>query len=85
MDRQSVYTLSVFPQDTSQAGEDSRGHVQEQLVNFILDFHLENAFIYRSVQLCHYVLGVLPDVYLETKYEKTCSPNNTTATSTLPT
>ncbi|KAF1346139.1 DNA replication licensing factor MCM5 [Delphinella strobiligena] len=48
MDRQSAYTLSVFPEDRDSAAEDSRAQVQEQLVNFILDFHLENAFIYRD-------------------------------------
>jgi len=48
MDRQSVYTLSVFPENRDGAPEDSRAHVQEQLVRFILDFHLENDFIYRD-------------------------------------
>ncbi|GAB7347049.1 hypothetical protein MBLNU459_g3189t1 [Dothideomycetes sp. NU459] len=48
MDRQSAYSLSVFPEAKSAGGEDSRGHVQDQLVNFILDFHLENAFVYRD-------------------------------------
>lgn len=48
MDRQSAYTLSIFPEDRDSAAEDSRAQVQEQLVNFILDFHLENAFIYRD-------------------------------------
>ena len=50
MDRQSVYTLSVFPEDKELNGEDSRGHIQQQLVAFILEFHIENAFIYRSVE-----------------------------------
>ena len=44
----SVYTLSVFPEDRSQAGPDSRGAIQDQLVNFILDFHIDNAFVYRD-------------------------------------
>lgn len=48
MDRQSVYTLSVFPEDRSQTGSDSRGAVQDQLVNFLLDFHLSGAFVYRD-------------------------------------
>ncbi|TIA16908.1 DNA replication licensing factor mcm5 [Aureobasidium pullulans] len=42
----SVYTLSVFPEDRSQSGPDSRGAIQEQLVNFILDFNIQNAFLY---------------------------------------
>jgi DNA replication licensing factor MCM5 len=48
MDRQSAYTLSVFPEDRDNAAEDSRAQVQDQLVNFILEFHVDNAFIYRD-------------------------------------
>lgn len=48
MDRQSVYTLSVFPEDRDSTAEDSPSLVQEQLVNFILDFHVDNVFLYRD-------------------------------------
>jgi DNA replication licensing factor MCM5 len=47
MDRQSVYSLSVLPADYGD-NEDSRGQVQNQLQNFILEFQLGNAFIYRD-------------------------------------
>ena len=46
MDRQSVFSLSVLPPDPD-AIEDSRTQIQAQLRNFILEFRLDNAFIYR--------------------------------------
>lgn len=45
MDRQSVYSLSVLPPEYD--NEDTRGQVQVQLEQFILQFRLENIFIYR--------------------------------------
>lgn len=51
MDRQSVYTLSLFGEDRSASGGESNKHVQQELVDFILEFHLENVFIYRYEQL----------------------------------
>jgi DNA replication licensing factor MCM5 len=47
MDRQSVFSLSVYPPDRD-SNEDTRGQVQAQLEQFILQFRLDNAFIYRS-------------------------------------
>ncbi|KAK4565751.1 minichromosome maintenance protein 5 [Recurvomyces mirabilis] len=48
MDRQSVYTLSLFGEDrASNGGQESVKQVQQELVDFILDFHLDNVFIYR--------------------------------------
>jgi hypothetical protein len=47
MDRQSVYSLSVLAPDYGE-NEDSRGQIQAQLQNFILEFQLGNVFIYRS-------------------------------------
>lgn len=46
MDRQSVYSLSVLAPDPD-ASEDSRTQTQAQLREFILEFRLDNAFIYR--------------------------------------
>lgn len=46
MDQQSVYSLSVLAPDPN-ASEDSRTHIQAQLRDFILEFRLDNAFIYR--------------------------------------
>lgn len=48
MDRQSVYSLSVLPPDYDN-NEDTRGQIQSQLEQFILQFRLDNAFIYRLV------------------------------------
>lgn len=45
MDRQSVYTLSLFGED--KAVEESNKRVQKELVDFVLEFHLDNVFIYR--------------------------------------
>ncbi|KAL9582199.1 MAG: hypothetical protein Q9212_003434 [Teloschistes hypoglaucus] len=47
MDRQSVFSLSVLPPDPD-AVDDSRSQIQAQLRNFILEFRLDNAFIYRD-------------------------------------
>ncbi|KAI9744168.1 MAG: minichromosome maintenance protein 5 [Claussenomyces sp. TS43310] len=47
MDRQSVYSLSVLAPDYGD-NEDSRGQIQAQLQNFILEFQLGNTFIYRD-------------------------------------
>lgn len=46
MDRQSVYSVSVFQANSGQ-NEDTRLQVQEQLVNFILQFRHDNIFVYR--------------------------------------
>jgi len=50
MDRQSVYSLSVLAPDYGE-NEDSRGQIQAQLQNFILEFQLGNVFIYRFVDI----------------------------------
>lgn len=47
MDRQSVYSVSVF-QNSSGPNEDSRLQIQEQLINFILQFRHDNIFVYRD-------------------------------------
>ncbi|KAH6655126.1 DNA replication licensing factor mcm5 [Truncatella angustata] len=48
MDRQSAYSVSVFSSASQNAGEDTRSQIQEQLVNFILTFRLDNKFVYRD-------------------------------------
>ncbi|KAG8159465.1 hypothetical protein KVR01_011126 [Diaporthe batatas] len=45
MDRGSVHTLHVFPQEE---GEDTLLQVQKQLETFILEFRLDNVFVYRD-------------------------------------
>jgi hypothetical protein len=44
MDSRSVYTVSIDPVD---AGVNSYGETQKDLVAFILDFHIDNSYIYR--------------------------------------
>lgn len=45
MDNRSVYTVSVYAGE--EQGPDSRSEIQKALVNFILEFHIDNIFIYR--------------------------------------
>jgi DNA replication licensing factor MCM5 len=48
MDRESVYALSIGLSRGSQADEpDSRVNIEQRLVEFILEFQIDNAFIYR--------------------------------------
>ncbi|KAK7953900.1 hypothetical protein PG996_014786 [Apiospora saccharicola] len=47
MDRQSVFSVSVFNSEAGQS-EDSRTQVQEQLMLFVLSFRLDNKFVYRD-------------------------------------
>jgi DNA replication licensing factor MCM5 len=46
MDRQSVYTLSLFGENENVGGESNK-KIQKELVDFVLEFHLENVYIYR--------------------------------------
>ncbi|KAI4157011.1 MAG: hypothetical protein LQ342_008551 [Letrouitia transgressa] len=48
MDRQSAYALSVLPPDRDDIDEDSKSQIQARLRDFILEFRLDNAFIYRD-------------------------------------
>ncbi|KAK8038078.1 hypothetical protein PG994_014845 [Apiospora phragmitis] len=47
MDRQSVFSVSVFNSEAGQS-EDSRTQIQEQLMQFVLSFRLDNKFVYRD-------------------------------------
>ncbi|KAI9662776.1 MAG: minichromosome maintenance protein 5 [Trizodia sp. TS-e1964] len=47
MDRQSVFSLSVLPPDFGDKG-DTRGQILNRLRDFILEFRLDNAFVYRD-------------------------------------
>ncbi|KAI6382184.1 minichromosome maintenance protein 5 [Pyricularia grisea] len=47
MDRQNAFSVHAFSSNYEQ-GEDSNVQIQEQLLQFILDFRLENKFIYRD-------------------------------------
>jgi DNA replication licensing factor MCM5 len=48
MDRESVYALSIGLSQGTQADEpDSRVNIEQRLVEFVLEFQIDNAFIYR--------------------------------------
>jgi hypothetical protein len=49
MDRQTVYSLDLWGEQKSEAsaGQESNNQVQKKLVDFILSFAVDNAFIYR--------------------------------------
>lgn len=46
MDRESTYALSLFGTERNE-NEDSNSQIQQLLVDFVLDFHIDNVFIYR--------------------------------------
>ena len=50
MDRQSVFTSRLYL-DAPGGSEDSNSSVRTQLETFILDFRLDNIFIYRSAPI----------------------------------
>jgi DNA replication licensing factor MCM5 len=90
MDRQSVYTLSLFGEERSATdGEHSNKQTHNELVAFVLDFHLDGNYIYRYADIVTSDGAVitrvpLTDATTATKSARTSSQNNTTATSTLP-
>jgi DNA replication licensing factor MCM5 len=82
MDRQSTYTLSLFGESNPE-GDSSNKQLQKELVAFVLDFHLDNVFIYRYGQEETHRQDNADSV-AETRSERMCCQNSTTATSTLP-
>ena len=56
MDRQSVYTLDLWGENRSNVseGQESNRQLQKKLVDFILSFAVDNAFIYRCGHVSHY-------------------------------
>ena len=50
MDRQSVYTLSLFGEEQSANGDSTNRQTQKELVAFVLEFHLDGNYIYRYAQ-----------------------------------
>jgi hypothetical protein len=49
MDRQTVYSLDLWGEQKSEVndGQESNNAVQKKLVDFILSFAVDNAFVYR--------------------------------------
>lgn len=74
--------MSVFPSDADGDRQDAAPtRIQKALVDFVMDFHLDNVFIYRYVPA--YALQDTSDISSETRYVKMCSSSSTTAISTL--
>ena len=82
MDQQSVYSLSVLAADPD-ASEDSRTQIQAQLRDFILEFRLDNAFIYRYAILDLIFGGTNVMSYTEIRFAKMSWSSSITATWTL--
>jgi DNA replication licensing factor MCM5 len=49
-DRQTAYSISLFGSQAGDGGPDvaAPSRVQQALVDFVMDFHLDNVFIYRD-------------------------------------
>lgn len=49
-DRQTAYSISIFGSQAGDERQDGASHsrIQQQLVDFIMDFHLDNVFLYRD-------------------------------------
>jgi hypothetical protein len=48
MDRESVYTRSVGLQSLDRGDDhEDRTHIQKQLIDFIIEFRVDNRFVYR--------------------------------------
>ncbi|CAK3839429.1 DNA replication licensing factor mcm5 [Lecanosticta acicola] len=48
MDRQSVYTLSLFGESAAADGEESNRQLRQKITKFVLEFHLDSIYIYRD-------------------------------------
>ncbi|KAI9726086.1 MAG: minichromosome maintenance protein 5 [Chrysothrix sp. TS-e1954] len=48
MDTRSTYTVSVYNPDALYHGPDTRTWTTQALANFILEFHIDNTFLYRD-------------------------------------
>ena len=78
MDIQRSYSLSVLAPDP-EARDNSRVQVQSELRDFILEFRLDNTFIYRFVSTQSASERMLM-IFLEIKSEEMFLQSNTTAT-----
>lgn len=85
MDSRSVYTVSVYNADERFNGEDSRSAIQKRLMSFILDFHTDNAFIYRYIAYHNQATWTQTDEAPETRYERMYWSSSITVTLTSPT
>lgn len=73
-DRQTAYSVSLFGSTHGDDRQDgtSPARVEQALVDFIMDFHLDNVFIYRYAKGSR--LGSISQTYLSTeiKFAKMC-------------
>lgn len=83
MDRGTVSSLHVFPREET---DQTNLQVQKQLEIFILEFRLDNVFVYRYGAV-EYLLTIqfTHSLNTETNFEKMHSCKSSTATSTLAT
>lgn len=60
MDRQTVYSLDLWGEQKSEVseGQESNRQVQKKLVDFILSFAVDNAFIYRYIWISLVFFGL---------------------------
>jgi hypothetical protein len=72
MDRRTPYTLSVLAPSTD-GKEESRTQIQAKLRGFILEFQLDNAFIYRYAALPICNIAATLTYISETSFGRMCS------------
>ena len=54
-DRQTAYSVSIFGSAADSDPHDAPpSRIQQALVDFVMEFHLHNIFIYRSVETPQY-------------------------------
>jgi len=54
-DRQTAYSVSIFSSAADGDRHDAPpSRIQQALVDFVMEFHLDNIFIYRSVEMLQY-------------------------------
>ena len=80
MDKQSVFSLSVLAPDVSDV-EGSRTQIQNRLRDFLMEFRLDNAFIYQYVPRSRERSDHGLRASLEIKFARMCSSDDTTVTS----
>jgi len=72
-DRPSNFAISLFGSAQGDGPQDATvpSRVQQALVDFVMDFHLDNIFIYRFVATAAYTMG-MADVGAGTKSARMC-------------
>jgi hypothetical protein len=87
-DRQSAYSVSLFGSQAGDGVQDATApsRIQQALVDFIMEFTLDNVFIYRYVHSMRCDMQCAKaNGHAETKSARTYWSSNITATLTSPT